>query len=84
MMRVPLKRPLALHFLSAEETEFIQVKWLHCGWLAEIERLDDMDVEGFANIWKMVFDVNVSTLFAICNMFFHIVLCFNALPRQRV
>ena len=72
-MRVPLKRPLALHFLSAEETEIIQVKWLHRDWLAEIERLDDLDVEGFANIRKMVFDDNASTLFAIGNMFFHIV-----------
>jgi hypothetical protein len=79
MMHVPLKRPLARHFLSAEEAEILPVKWFHRGWLAEIERLDDLeldDLEGFANIRKMVFDDNASTLFAIGNMFFHIV-CLN-------
>ena len=65
MMRVPLKRPLARHSLSAEEAEILPVKWFHRGWLAEIERLDDLDVEGFANIRKMVFDDNASEFYSI-------------------
>ena len=69
-MRVPLKGSLAWHFLSAEEAEILTVKWMHHGWLAEIER---MDLEGFAIIWKMVLEEEASILFALGNMFFRCV-----------